>query len=121
MEDTKVLSNVLPEIPTNVYVQVGVGDFFVVINAVDNERTPVNWSLMQSLKIDVVDINGRVWTSYSAGNGLDVDTSDNTSLNWVKNPTDHNIPFGFYYYDLKCTIGTSFILYPMRGSYNVTK
>jgi len=83
----------------------------------DADGALINLTTIQEVKIEVRNVSGSLMTSYSLGDGLTVDTGDNTILYMAKIDSEKNLPVGCYKWDLKITATEGHSQYPLRGNY----
>lgn len=91
-------------------------DYEVYFQAVDADELPINWTLVTP-KAQVKNQSGAVVAEFIIGDGLTVDTEDNTILYFHKAANEKNIYPGTYLWDFKVEITPEVVQYPLRGYY----
>jgi|GEM_PF-5149145 len=109
------LSNVIG-VQLDLRVQRG-GDFEYEISAGDAEGNPINWTLVPNVRADVANSAGIVFASFYYGNGLYVDSEDNTILRFKKTANEKNIAPGTYQWQLKVEFSPVNVKRPVWGRY----
>lgn len=109
------LSNVIG-VQLDLRVQRG-GDFEFEITAGDAEGNPIDWALVPKVRIDVVNPAGIVFTSFSYGDGLFIDTGNSEILRFIKAANEKNIAKGTYEWQLKVEFSLVNVKRPVWGRY----
>lgn len=91
-------------------------DYEVYFQAVDADGLTINWTLVTP-KVEVKNQSGAVVAEFIIGDGLTVDTEDNTILYFQKAANEKNIYPGTYRWDLKVEFTDEIAQYPLRGNY----